>query len=368
MKPWQVAVAGSLCLAVAGCRVNPQTMFLERQNRILEDKVFELQGLVEDLRAGYDPEAIGGGFTSTPAPTPAIRRETDDREADDNDSTGDPLIDGAFDAEFDETPGQRMSPEEFQRRLGSPDKSEPIELPEVPDDRQLDDGQPATGRDAPEPIGPGIEQPGAAPPFRPTSVRSRGMDNSRQVDRLVLDRTFTGGYNADGRPGDEGITVVLQPRDDRGQSLHAAGAVAIVVLDEALLGEEARVARWDFTAAEIARLIKKTGPSMGIALNLRWPGATPINRDLHLFVRYVTADGRNLEAGQTIRIELPDGVSPGWTPTEPQGPELQQGRRHEPRTLPSTPLARVPTSPNPRPIAPQRKPEPKRPVWSPERP
>ena len=361
MKPWQIAVAGSLCLAAAGCRVDPQTLFLERQNRILEDKVFELQGLVDDLRAGYDPEAIGGRVA--PAPAPAERRKMADDETTGDETTGDELIDGAFNAEFDENPGERMSPEEFRRSFGVPDKPEPIELPEVPDDKQ-----PPAPRDPPEPIGPGIEQPGDAPPFRPSSARSLDMDNSRLAERLVLDRTFTSGYNADGRPGDEGITVVLQPRDGRGQSLHAAGAVAVVVLDEALPGEEARVARWDFTAAEIARLMKTTGPGMGIALSLRWPGAAPVHRDLHLFVRYVTADGRNLEAGQPVRIELPDGNSPGWTPTESQGPELQLGRRHEPRPLPSTPVARVPTSPDPRPITPPHKPEPKRPVWSPERP
>ncbi|NQU23207.1 MAG: hypothetical protein HQ567_18160 [Candidatus Nealsonbacteria bacterium] len=369
MKPWQIAVAASLCLMALGCRVDPNVLFLERQNRLLEDRVFQLQGLVDDLRAGYDPE-ISHVRSVAPAPSPTDRRETADDEPNGAESMGD-----AFDAEFDENPGRRMSPDEFRNSFGVPDKPKPIELPKVPDDEPLDQQQ-----DEPEPIGPGIEQPrgGDAPLFNPSSTGTAPTDTGHLAEQLMLDPAFTGGYNADGRPGDEGITVVLQPRDRRGKLLDAAGDVVVVVLDDALPGDEARVARWDFPAAEIARLMETTDPGRGITLNLRWPGATPMHRDLDLFVRYVTPDGRYLEAGQLIRIELPgensrdensrDENSPGWTPTESPGPALQLGRRDPPRPLPSIPTVRTRPSTAPRPMAPPREPEPKRPVWSPERP
>ena len=70
--------------------------------------------------------------------------------------------------------------------------------------------------------------------------------------------------------------------------------MSVVVLDPAFEGEAARVARWDFTAAETAAMFRRTGTESAIHLTMAWPGDPPAHGKLHLFVRYVTADGRKL--------------------------------------------------------------------------
>ncbi len=51
MKLWQFALAPLACLAVAGCRTNPNITLLERELRLQEDKIYALQECVEDHQA-----------------------------------------------------------------------------------------------------------------------------------------------------------------------------------------------------------------------------------------------------------------------------------------------------------------------------
>jgi hypothetical protein len=124
------------------------------------------------------------------------------------------------------------------------------------------------------------------------------------VAKIVLNRRLTGGYNADRRLGDEGVIVVIEPRNDRDRLLKREGDISIVIIDPALSGEAARIARWDFTAAEIAPWCAKSPRGEGIQLNLRWPASPPEHERLVIFVRYTTAEGDRYEASQSILIDL----------------------------------------------------------------
>ena len=91
--------------------------------------------------------------------------------------------------------------------------------------------------------------------------------------------------------------------------------MSVVVLDPALRDEEGKaacVARWDFTAAETAAMFRRSGANRAIHLTMTWPGDPPKHGKLHLFVRYVTADGRKLEADQPIEVALPGEKSARW--------------------------------------------------------
>lgn len=50
------------------------------------------------------------------------------------------------------------------------------------------------------------------------------------VDRIELDR-MTGGADYDGKPGDDGVTVYLRPRDADGDVLKAAGEIKVQLFD-----------------------------------------------------------------------------------------------------------------------------------------
>ena len=116
------------------------------------------------------------------------------------------------------------------------------------------------------------------------------------------------------------------------------------------------MARWDFTPAETAAMFRRSGSSRAIHLTTVWPGEPPAHHKLHLFVRYVTADGRKLQAGQPIEVVLPGDPTTRWTA---DAASQQPADREAPAAATS----------GPSPHAAKRSEEPKseRPVWSPER-
>jgi hypothetical protein len=133
---------------------------------------------------------------------------------------------------------------------------------------------------------------------------SGGNDRDGSVAKIVLNRRLTGGYNADRLLGDEGVIVVIEPRDQRDRLVKRPGDVSVVIIDPALSGDAARIARWDFTADQIASFFAKTPRGEGIQLNLRWPASPPEHERLVVFVRYGTAEGNRYEASQSLLVDL----------------------------------------------------------------
>jgi len=274
-----------------------------------------------------------------------------------------------------------------------------VELPPdpQPEERAPDRRPSSSGKQAPVtqvipgPVLPGLTDTGGTP-FRPASVSTPVVKgDSRQVNKIALNQLVTGGYNTSGRPGHDGVMVVIEPRDAQNQLIDAPAQVSVVVLDPALTGQAARVARWDFSADEIAARFRKTVVATGIQLEMPWPAGPPVHNDLHVFVRYATSDGRKLQVDKPIKVALAgDPMNRGAAPTpatpaapdEPAGPDLQATRPAEAWRRASAPAARADDAPPlrtaeaPRFIS-RRPAEPspgssdptlQRPVWSPKRP
>lgn len=165
------------------------------------------------------------------------------------------------------------------------------------------------------------------------------------VTQITLNRKLTGGHNVDAHPGDEGVMVVVEPLNAAGDLVEVPGQVSIVVLDPAIEGEAARVARWDFDSQEAAEHLKRTPLGDGLHFDLRWPHSPPVHRVLNLYVRYTTADGRRLQAEKQIEVDPPKGAeaSDRWTKDEPasSSPSGSESTSEQPRaqakTIRSTP-------------------------------
>ena len=153
----------------------------------------------------------------------------------------------------------------------------------------------------------------------------------------------------------------------------------------------ARLARWDFSAEETARLFEKTLFGEGVHLTMLWPVDPPEHRNLRLFVRYTTDDGRNLEADRDITVELTGRVAADGTAIQRGDATVQTGPADEtpvvpdaekalsqlaadrednaldpapkPEVVQPAPQAAANAGPAPEPETPDRR----RPVWSPER-
>ena len=139
-----------------------------------------------------------------------------------------------------------------------------------------------------------------SPPFG----RALQGDNTK-VAAITLHPIVAGGSRADQPPGGDGIALWIEPRDQAGHLVRAAAPVAVVLLDPdpSMVGDAARVARWDFASEATAAFYRKTATAEGIFLELTWPGDPPKHRALEVFVRYTTDDGRKLEARRPIHID-----------------------------------------------------------------
>ncbi|NQT37041.1 MAG: hypothetical protein HQ581_06105 [Planctomycetes bacterium] len=302
-----------LVCAAAGCKVDPNVQLLERELASQESLIYQLRDsiarhrekvdscqranstLLKELKetrtdAGLSPDLTAPYTVSEPGYSPST-------PPDETPGTQAPLLRSPS-IMLPEEPG---SPDDLPRSILQPHPGgalpDPGDLPDLPPLPGLDD--------QPPPLLPGLD----APTGEPTAPA-----DSNTVSAISLNRMLTGGNNTDGRHGDEGIMVVIEPRDAEGRLVPAAASISVVVIDPELPAEDARIARWDFTAAETARMFRKTLFSEGLQLEMAWPGEPPSHEDLHLFVRYTTAAGTRLEASRTVTVDLPTRHAARWSP------------------------------------------------------
>jgi hypothetical protein len=125
---------------------------------------------------------------------------------------------------------------------------------------------------------------------------------------------MTGGADFDGQPGDEGLSVLIEPRNAADQFVPEPGAVSVVVLDPSKQGDAARVARWDFTMSAAQQKLATASAASGIQLEMPWPASPPAGNKLKLFVRYEGPDGRQLVTDRDLYITPPGQIAQRWTP------------------------------------------------------
>jgi len=334
MKTLRIALVVGLCLTAAGCRLaqrQQQVTALERQNRLLEDEIYRLRWMVEDYELALQRCQDGPSGDQPDRQPFSILNPAGGRSSGAPSSTAAGTADGAPPVS-----------------LGPPNASEATPPP-IPSTGGAVDGE-TGGGDAPSWSPPGDEadeslddapaySPGSAgggessslrPPLEEARPRRPGpLDDSRDVQDLRLDPAACRGWDGDGRPGDDGLLAVVQPLDAEGRRIWAAAPISLVLLDptEARQGKEARIARWDFSAEEVAAAIRASDRGDGIPLRIRWGENPPANDQLHLFAQLRTADKRRVEADAPVRVAVAgSAVSPGeeqgrragWKPAPPR--------------------------------------------------
>ncbi|MCG8586340.1 MAG: hypothetical protein MI757_16655 [Pirellulales bacterium] len=147
---------------------------------------------------------------------------------------------------------------------------------------------------------------------RSTPAESSSFD----VREVRLHTVLTGGIDRDGLPGDEGIQVVIEPLDADGKVVAATGEIAIALMDHTLPAGKQRLAFWTFDADKAASESRSGGLSKGLSFDLLWgSNRYPAHRELDVYVRYTTSDGRQLDTRGKVRVRLPEDVA-DWKKTE----------------------------------------------------
>jgi hypothetical protein len=231
-------------------------------------------------------------------------------------------------SELQSTSSTNIDSDSYQENFAQEDfEDNQLQAPKV----ELDDSEagPFEVIEPPEDLLPAISPPDELEEFQNsqaslTSLDSESLDTDSNnpgddvvdthVTHVVLNNRLTAGHNFDGAPGDDGIRVVLEPRNAKGQVLPLQGAMSLVLLDPQLKEKEPRIARWDFDSEQVSQFIIETGSDRGIHLELPWKQRIPKHSHLHLFVRYETADGRRLVADEQIRLNGKGDSANRWTP------------------------------------------------------
>ena len=322
------------CLLVAtGCRNNAQLRtYIEShnaENRLLEDEIYALEHENDLLRLRLERETQRGGDSSpsgetTPrGSTPGRRRGPSTKKPEDDLKPPEIEEGSATPPQKTETPDAspgpggkspaRDNPSGKPPRFGAPEKPAAPGVGDIdPNPEMPDDPAPKTrpAIRAKPPTIPPAELPAPKPTTEPEVI-------DKTVTHLFLNPLHTGGADLDNQPGDDGLSILLEPRNAEDQFVPLTGKVSIVVLDPSQSGEASRLARWDFAEDDLRDKIKKSTPR-GFHLQMAWPTKPPANTALRLFVRYETADGRKLKADQELFIQPAGQVSSRWTPRPPE--------------------------------------------------
>ena len=133
------------------------------------------------------------------------------------------------------------------------------------------------------------------------------------VPRDIVMGTGTGPFNNNASPGDEGIEVVITPRDEDGQPVRAMGAATVIAQEILPGGAKALLSSWEVSSVDLRRTWRGGLLMSGYHLVLPWKVA-PTQRQLRITVQFHTPDGRLLEAEKDISIRP---YPPSAVPTLP---------------------------------------------------
>ncbi len=371
--PILVLLAPLVVAAPLGCRGRAQREMYEakmaHEIRVLEDQLYEAdyhnRVLIDKLeRIKLKSEAASrtrredtGGYESIPAPVPSSsgrsRESGSPGDGEARAANGQPSVEKP-------APADLIPPElpdiEGMGDLGEiVDEGEPadaseLNVPSVSDPFKDDSGS-EEARDArspsqdesdsgellPAPGGP--EPPGKrdteVPPEVPGEILPPSMldgepeekppgqillpdsvqDGNGVPDQLRLHPSLSGGSLVDGKI--ENMLVVVTVQDKLGRPLDLAdydvdGELSIVIFEADQDEIEAgRLGRWDFTADQVAELVR-SDPISGLHVPISWQGRQPDGEEIVVHVR-LRSDEDEMRCRGKIKVERGNAVAE-WTP------------------------------------------------------
>lgn len=348
MKNRPVVILLLFSLAAAGCQGNPQVRRVvdsyNSELRQVEDLVYLLEQdiqVLEQENGKLRRQLERGGGSSGSSSSGSGRTRSESRGGGDSDLMP-PVVEGPGVEMPDPEPPSRPAP----RPLNKPAITEEPDIGPVLD--------PPTKKPAKEPadrVKPTRHEQNVAAgdeSSQPVTAAPQKLEpevTDKNVTHLHLNPLHTCGTDFDHSPGDDGLTILLEPRNGANQYVPLAGTVSVVVLDPNKNGDDTRIARWDFTPAETAEKLQR-GTNRGIQLKLPWPAKPPENARLDVFVRYETADGKKLQAEKEVIVALPGQFSERWTPRPADRKrrsrtETEVARAIEPQSAVATPLTAI---------------------------
>jgi hypothetical protein len=143
-------------------------------------------------------------------------------------------------------------------------------------------------------------------PTKPTDSRVREIDWHPTMCRA---------QNSDGKPGDDGLYLVLIPRNTAGQFVPSLGALTLVVEETLADGSVARIGRYEFPEAELKDYLEPVGSAPGLHIPIRWTEQRPAGTSVEVYAKLTMPDGSTMVNRRTIPLRKTVGMGPStWTP------------------------------------------------------
>lgn len=146
-----------------------------------------------------------------------------------------------------------------------------------------------------------------------TTLNGRRTNKTKPVTEILVNRTMTSGQDVDNSPGDEGLNLLLQTKDAKGQIVLQGGELTVSLIDPK---QRQRIGFWRFLASETELFfVDKAQDTDGILLHLPWDESVPQRARLLVHVQFVTLDGRTLTTSSDVLIKPPTN---DYSPEDPR--------------------------------------------------
>lgn len=315
-----------LLVSQVGCRTtSTDRELLERELRLQEDKIYVLQDKVEQYRTllascrQQNSELIEELHGSDNTPGDPQRMPGKPRMPD---VEGPPQVEGVPSGVPGPPPGVEGPAGQAGPLVPPVIRPPHPNIPESGEEFAEDD---SAGRRF-EPSGRISEASDPFPRNRMISdreVRLAAATSDHRVVRVTFDKRLTGGWNSDGKFGDEGVAMVIEMRNAANEVVSVPATISVVVSDPSMPPDQSRVDRWDLAPQEVADQFRKSFLGHGVHLELPWNSQPPCRGKLHLYVRVVTADGEEFRIDRPLKIDvMPELQGIGMTPGPPPAPPM----------------------------------------------
>jgi hypothetical protein len=152
-----------------------------------------------------------------------------------------------------------------------------------------------------------------------TRVDTDSIDSKPIEDRCVVGiefhPTLCRGINLDNQPGDDGLYLVITPKNQLGQTLNEECKLTIVA-EETIDDKSVRISAWNIDPAEMKEYLEPIGASQGYHLRLPWQENTPTGRTIQVFVKCEFEDGRKPVNRKEITLSKSTNRPLTWTPRQ----------------------------------------------------
>lgn len=335
----QAMVAVGLLVFCLGCKSDLSQQLLERELRMQEDQIYQLQDELQDKCARLERVAGENG---------SLRKQLGFSDADGPTGRRGPGMPGM--PALPGMPGGQTSPA-TRSGPGQPTLVPPtIQIPGAPSgaggSAPPPGALPLPGTIAPpkldgipplptEPRFPGARSaerstvtpasatsdvvadlPAASPSAelptgRPLS-REESLADAGKITHIYVNAARTECFDGDGDGISDGLAIVVEPRDGDERLVTAAGDVSISVFDPAGPTGAAALARWDIPAGEAIGHFRRTSRNRGLHFVLRWPGPPPRGEHVRVQVSLITFEAAAFETDCTV------AAKPGQQRHEPR--------------------------------------------------